>query len=199
LPEHKDWNADLVKAESGLEVEPAEKHPQMAIAEDVCARLDALCAGFPQSTRPEDKLPSLLRCHILTARLGPWEKVSAILEDMAALALFAAAREYRQMGRDVLPAVLADDLLGAFHPRDNWDNSRGRADEIAMKLTAALRLLGADGVRSEGQKEKQAAAFMDLARFCAQIAVCYMEDELKQEHKQEWRQELRRNPAITMG
>jgi hypothetical protein len=193
LPEYKDWNEDL-KAERGLEPQLAQDHPQLTVADDVCAQIGKLCAVLPQSARPEDKLPALAQNYRRETQRDPWgrrerwEQARSILEDMAALALFAAAREYWHIGRDASPEALAKDLRASFRPHENRSALSDRDREIAADLTAAQKLADADGLRSEAQKEKQAEAFIRLALVCAKAVIRHEADELKQTREQETRQ-----------
>lgn len=41
-PEYKDWAEDL-KARNGLDAQPAEEHPQLEAAEEICGRIAAKC------------------------------------------------------------------------------------------------------------------------------------------------------------
>jgi hypothetical protein len=149
---------------------------------------------LPQSARPEDKLPALLQNYRRELRREQPGKACAILEDMAALSLFAASREYRQLGGPVSPDALVEQLRSSFQPHENRSGLSNRNHEIATTLTAALKLTNATGIRSEAQKENQAEAFMTLALTCAKAVIRYEADELKQTREQEDRLE----PAMEM-
>jgi hypothetical protein len=193
LPEHKDWNESL-KAEHGLKAQPAEEHPQTAAAEKLCARLSATAAALPQSAKPEDRLPALSQNYRRELRLGREDAACTVLEDMAALSLFAATREYRQLGEAASPDALAEQLRASFRPHENRSALLSRSHDITTALATALELSGADGLRSEARKEEQAEAFMNLALVCAKAVIRHEADELKQTREQENRYE----PAIRM-
>jgi hypothetical protein len=194
LPGHKDWNEDL-KAERGLEAQAAEAHPQLAAAEAICARMGDLCAALPQSVMPEDRLSALLQDCRRALRRGRREEACALMEDMAVMALFAAAREYRHLGKSASSDALAEQLRASFRPHENRSGLSSRADEIAGMLAAALKFSGEAGVRLETRKEKQAEAFMNLALSCAKAVIRHEADELKQTRKQGFC----RSPTITMA
>jgi hypothetical protein len=90
----------------------------------------------------EDRLPALSRNCRRELRLGREDAACAVLEDMAALSLFAAAREYRQLGEAASPDALAEQLHASFQHHENRSALSGRADYITAALAAALKLSG---------------------------------------------------------
>jgi len=185
---HKDWNEDI-KAGHGLPAIPAEEHPQVILCAPVCERIAGLSAILPKTSDPEKRLPDLLRDFKSHLHWGRFEKAAECMEDMASLSLFAAAREYRQMDRSMSPGELLAMLQDSFRPHQNRGKIHNRADELAIRLQAALSLRQADGIRMPEQKQKQADAWMDLALGCAKVIIRAQADELKLAQKEQARQD----------
>jgi hypothetical protein len=156
-PENKDWNED-VKAGRGLASIPAEEHPQIVLCAPVCDRIADLFSELPKSSDPETQLPCLLERFKSRLHWGRSEEACECAEDMAALSLFAAAREYRQTGRNLSPGELSIILRDRFKPHQNRSRLPNRAAELALSLQAALSLRQTQGLRNPEQKQKQAEA-----------------------------------------
>lgn len=193
LPAHKDWNEDI-KARHGLPAIPAEEHPQLMACPAVCDRIAGLSAALPKTADPEKRIPGLLQDYRGHMHWGRFEKAFECIEEAASLALFAAARENRQMGAGVTAEKLAAELQARFLPHQNRGKLHTRDSELSMKLQAALSLSRAEGLRTPEQKQKQAEAYADLALGCAKILIRQQADELKLAQKEQARQE----PAISM-
>ena len=94
--EYKDWDEDL-KAWNGLEAQPAEEHPQFAVAGLVCRRIGARC----KEVRPDRavyQFPGLLLRYRNDLHWGHFDQAMERMETMAALALSVVLRECKQMG-----------------------------------------------------------------------------------------------------
>ncbi len=183
-PTNKDWNEDI-RAKHGLETVPAEEHPQLFFCAPVCDRIAWLFSELPKNSVPEQRLPVLLQGFQNHLRRGRFDDALASVEDMAALALFAAAREYRQMGRNVAPGDLSAMLQAGFKPHQNRGKLHSRAEQITTALRAALSRQQAEGLRTPAQKQEQADAWMTLALGCAKVLIGEQVLELKQEKKQQ--------------
>ena len=94
--EHKDWDEDL-KAWNGLEAQPAEEHPQFAVAGLVCRRIGARCKEV-QPDRAVYQFPGLLLRYRNDLHWGRFDQAMERMETMAALALSVVLRECKQMG-----------------------------------------------------------------------------------------------------
>jgi hypothetical protein len=181
-PQNKDWNEDL-KAKRGLTPEPAEEHPQIMACAGICKRLASL-SGEVKATHPELHLPGLLtqyKSHLLGGLL---EKAADCMEQMAALSLSFAAREYRQMGDNVSMDNLCNLLKSRFRPYKNRGRPERRTDELAEKLRNALKQDSLAGIRGREQKEALAEAYLDVALGCAKVLARFEADAQKQEQKQ---------------
>jgi len=181
---NKDWNEDI-KAGRGLPALPAEEHPQIQLCAPACDQIAGLLEGLPKNADPEKQLPDLLQRFRGHLHWGRFEQASQCMEDMAALSLFAAAREYRQMGKNKSPGELSAMLQNSFKPHQNRGKVHNRAGDLAGGLQAALSLRRADGVRTQEQKQKQADAWMDLALGCAKVIISVQANEMKQAQKEE--------------
>jgi hypothetical protein len=160
--QYKDWNEDL-KARRGVTALPAEEHPQFEICGEVFRSIAARCEALPKSVKPENKLPYLAEKFRRT-------RSPELAETIAALALNAAVREYRQLGQNVTPAELAQRLQNSFAPN--------RRNESLSALERALMLSNAPGIRSAEQKSEQARAWLDAVAECAGVSIAAYADEL---------------------
>ena len=179
----KDWNEDI-KAEGGMDAIPAEDHPQLLLCASVCDRIALLQQDAPKSPSPENRLPDLLREFKKHIQGNNLDRALAYAEDMAALSLHAAAREYRQMGRTLSSDELSAMLQAMFKPHQNRGNIHNLVLEIAIQLQTAQSLQQAVGLRSPEQKKNQADAWMSLALGCVKAAVSMQIQEQKQERRQ---------------
>jgi hypothetical protein len=161
-------------------------------------RIAGLSERVPKSAHPETELPGLLRRFNAHLRKGGFEKAFACTEDMAALSLFAATREYRQMGRRPSPGDLSSGLQDRFRPHQNRGGIQNRAAELAQGLQTALSLHRADGVRSKEQKQKQADARMDLALGCVKAIIGAEANEMKREQDREQNAQEQQEPSAAM-
>jgi len=190
-PQYKDWNEDI-KAGHGFPAMPAEEHPQLVMFGSVCNRITRVLGTLPKSTDPEKQIPDLMQRFNGHLHRGRFEKANLCLEDMAALSLFIAAREYRQMGNNLSSSELSDMLQGNYKPYQNRSSIHNSAAELTLKLQAALSLQQAEGLRSPKRKQEQADAWMDFALGCAKVIINTQTYELKQAQEQ-------RVPAMVMA
>lgn len=189
LPEQKDWNED-VKARSGLDVQPAEDHPQLTAAPGICKRIAAM-SGSVKPDRIDIELPDLLERYRNHLHWGRFDKAMDCMEQMSALALAACGRELRQIGKPTSTQDLAEALRRCILPHQNRGKLHGRHSEIAMEIQSVLAKCTAPGIRSPEDKQQLAKAWLELAASCAKIPVKYEAEELKQKQKQE--------PSLKMG
>ena len=81
--EYKDWDEDL-KARHGLEAQPAEEHPQFAVAGLVCQRIGTRCKEV-QPDRAAYQIPGLLLQYRNDLHWGRFDQAMEHMETMAAL------------------------------------------------------------------------------------------------------------------
>jgi hypothetical protein len=193
LPGNKDWNEDI-KAGRGFPAISAEEHPQLVLCGPVCGHIARTLEGISKSADPERLIPDLLQRFKEHLTWGRLERAMTCAEDMAVFSLFMAAREYRQMGRNLSPDDLSAMLRDNFHPHQNRGRIQNRATDIALSLQKALSLKHSDGVRSSEQKQKQADAWIDLALGCAKAIISVQADEFRLAQKA---QELNK-PSMVM-
>lgn len=191
---YKDWNEDI-KARHGLPAIPAEEHPQLALCGPVCNQIAKMLDDIPRNTDPEKQIPNLLQQFKGHLHWGRYERAFECIEHAASLSLFMAAREYRQMGRNLSPDDLTAMLQDSFKPHQNRGKIQNRTTDLALALQVALSLKQADGIRSLEQKRKQADAWMDLALGCVKVIISAQADEIKQAIKQVQQP----SPALTMA
>lgn len=182
-PVHKDWNED-VKARCGLEVQPAEEHPQLIVAPEVCGRIGAI-GETVKLDRLESELPNLVQQYRDHLHWGRFDKAMACVEHASALALAAYGRELRQMGQAVSAEELSETLRTHIHPHQNRGSLKNRHSELAIQIQSVLARESTVGIRSQGEKQQFANGWLELAVSFAKIPVKYEAEELKQRQKQE--------------
>jgi len=192
--QHKDWNEDI-KARHGQDAIPAEEHPQLLLCAPVCDGIAEVMERIPQNIDPDKWLPDLLHRFKSHLHWGRFEKAHEAMEDMGALSLFMAAREYRQMGRNLSPGELSAMLQDSFRPHQNRGKIQNRVGELSHKAQAALSMRQADGLRTPEQKQKQADAWMSLALDCAKVIISAQAAELKLEQKEQ----EQKTPSLVMA
>ena len=189
-PENKDWNEDL-KAAHGLPALPAEEHPQLIVAPDVCQLIVEKCEQLkPDSLGTlERELPRLLQflqSDLQNDRLG---KATMCADQASALALAAYGREMRQLDKPVSASVLRERLVRRILPHQNHASLKSRRREIDTKTQAVLKQYSAPGIRSAEDKRRLAEAWLNLAADFAKITVKYEAEELKKWQKQQKQQQ----------
>ena len=179
----KDWNEDI-KAQNGLDAQPAEEHPQLIVAPEVCGQIGAISETVKLDCL-ESKLPSLLQHYRYNLHWGRFDKAMDCAEQASALALAAYGRELRQMGRQLSAEGLAGTLQSSIQPHQNRGSLKNRHSEIAMQIQSVLARGNAAGIRSQEDKQQLADAWLELAVSFAKIPIKYEAEELKQQQKQE--------------
>ena len=181
-PEHKDWN-ESIKAQNGLLALPAEDHPQLIVSPKICERIADLSLSMPKPFNPEKQFEYLLKNYRNNLRRGETMEAADCAESMAVLALYEAAREYRQMGKELSAEERSELLKSNFHPHQNRGKIQNRVADLGQKIGAALSLRHADGVRTPEQKERQSNAYLDIALHCVKDLVRVQADDIKLEKK----------------
>lgn len=187
-PECKDWNEDL-KAAHGLPALPAEEHPQLIVAPDVCqliaeksesAKLDSL----------ESDLSGLLQSYRVHLHWGRFGKALDYTDQASALALAAYSRELRQLGEPVSGEELARQMCERILPHQNHSVLKNRHQELSLKVQSVLAQQKVPGIRSEEDKRQMAEAWLELAADLAKPSVKYEAEELKKWQKQQQEKSL---------
>ena len=181
--EYKDWDEDL-KARHGLEAQPAEEHPQFAVAGLVCRRIGARCKEV-QPDRAVYQFPGLLLRYRNDLHWGRFDQAMEHMETMAALALSVVLRECKQMGTALTVEQGVRFLESHILPHQNRSILKNRADEIAMQFQSVLAKNNCRGIRTQAEKKEVASAWLELAISCAKVPVKYEADEIKRRQKEE--------------
>lgn len=182
-PKYKDWNEDI-KARCGLEAQPAEEHPQLIVAPEVCGRIGAM-SEIVKLNHLESGLPSLLQQYRNHLHWGRFDKAMGCAEHASALALAAYGRELRQLGRPASAGELSETLQGHILPHQNRGSLKNRHSGLAVQLQSALAHGDAKGIRSQEEKQQLADSWLELAVSFAKISVKYEAEELKRQQKKE--------------
>lgn len=178
-PEQKDWNEEL-KARRGLEAQPAEEHPQLVVAEEVCGRVaDASEQMHPE--RLDLKLPRLLERFNSRLRMGREEEAVHCAEQASALALAACGRELQQMGQPGSGAELSELLCKRLLPHQNRGGFLNRGRELSEELQRVLHQSETAGIRTKEEKQQLAEYWLKLAASFAKIPVKYEAELLEQQ------------------
>ena len=185
-PRYKDWNEDL-KAQHGLEAQPAREHPQLAAAPEICRSICALS----KSTLPDRldlELPRLLeqcRGHL---RSGRTEQATDCSERMAALALAACRLELRQLGKRFDDGAFEQALCLRLPPHRNRGSLSNTLKDVAAQLQSTLSRSTAPGIRSEEGKRALADRWLELAAAFARLPVRQAAEELEHQEQKPARQ-----------
>lgn len=177
-PEQKDWNEDL-KAQCGLEAEPAEEHPQLTVAPEVCDRIAAASVRV-QMERVELAIPCMLERYREQLRYGQTEQAIDSAERAAALALAAYSRKLRQAGRPVSERELADQLYHHILPHRNRSDFMSRCRELSVQFRSVLALSGNASFSVQEEKQRLADGWLELAASFAGVPVKYEAELLEQ-------------------
>lgn len=182
-PEHKDWNED-VKAAHGFPAIPAEEHPQLIVAPDVCQFI----AEKSEKVKPGSLESDLSRLLLSFQNYIQYDHVGKAVdctEQASVLALAAYSREMRQLGEPVSSEEAARRMRGRILPHQNHAVLKNRHRELSAKVQSVLTQQQAPVIRSKEDKRQMAEAWLDLAAGFAKISVKYEGDELKKWQKQQ--------------
>ena len=182
-PENKDWNEDL-KAAHGLPALPAEEHPQLIVALDICQFIGEKSESV-KLDRLEKEISGLLQFYPEHLHWGHFGKAMECMEHASALALAASRRELRQLGVSVSSEELAQRMCDRIQPHQNHSVLKNRHRELAPRVQAVLAKKYTPGIRSAEDKRQLAEAWLDLAADFAKVSVKYEAEELKKWQKQQ--------------
>lgn len=180
-PEYKDWNEDI-KAAHDLPALPAEEHPQLIVAPDVCQFITEKANTVKLDSLERD-LSGLLQSYPIHMHWGRIGKAIDCAEQASALALAAYSRELRQLGKPVTDEELAKRMCRRIMPHQNNSVLKNRHRELGVKLQSVLALRKTPGIQSMEDKSRMAKAWLDLAADFAKVSVKYEADELKKWQK----------------
>lgn len=178
--QQKDWNEDL-KALHGLEAIPAQEHPQLIVADLVCQRV-MKTLPMAKGNQAAVQIPGLIAQYQASLHRDRPDQAMGWMEHASALALAAARREYRQIGRDLSPEQLESALRRRIKPHRNRSGLNSRARDIEAELQGVLAKSA--GIHTAEEKRQTASAWLDLAASCAMVPVKYAAEELIQQQKQ---------------
>lgn len=182
-PQNKDWNEDLKAMHSQIP-EPAEEHSQIISCTDILKRLPAVCDDV-RAVHPERQLTDMLGRYRNHLHRGRFDKAVDCLEQLAALSISFAVREYRQIGDAVSVDNLCAVLQSRFRPYQNRSKATSREDELAIKIQSVLARGLLEGIRSREQTVSLAEDYMDIALDCVKVLVRLdVYDTQRQEQKQ---------------
>ena len=184
--------AEDLKAQNGLDAQPAEEHPQLLAAEDVCGRIAAKCANH-KPDQANQRVQELFSHYRECVGEGDLEEAMDCAEEMAALALVVVLRECRQLGTVLTPEQGAQYLQSRVLSHQNRRGIKVRTGELGELIQTAVGKSEMQGVRSHEEKRSIASAWLEVALACAKVSVKYNGDELKQTLRQE------HAPAMEMG
>lgn len=181
-PEYKDWNED-VKARCGLDALPAEEHPQLMTAPEVCERIASRMKDVRLNYLEQD-IPNLIDYYRTSLHWGHFGRAMDCMEQASAAALAVYGRELRQMGKPLSAAELADTLCSRIRPHQNRGTLKNRHSELAAQFQSVLAKGNAAKILSQAEKQQLADSWLELAASFAKIPVKYEAEELKQRQKQ---------------
>ena len=184
----KDWNED-VKARCGLEAQPAEEHPQLLAAPEICGRI-VTHSGTAKLDRLEYEVPALLEKFRAHQHGGRIDQAMDCMEQASVLSLAAYRRELRQMGRPVGDEELDEVMCGRFHPHRNRGALKNRYRELSAQFQSVLALEKAPGPRTRAAKAALADRWLDLAVSFAGVPIQYEAKRMEQRPRQKQSMEL---------
>jgi hypothetical protein len=174
-PEYKDWNEDL-KAKNGVTPIPAQEHLKLEVLPEVCKALREACTSLKSTHNPHDMLLEhyeKLKSLITNGKLvqGKESAVMEHLEGMAAGALLAAQRQYRQMGRPVTLERLIGELRDSYRPHQDRGRLRSRVDDLWQDIACLNKQYHTPGIRGPEDKQNLIASYFCLALDCVRTEI----------------------------
>lgn len=168
-PEHKDWDED-VKAQHGLNAQPAEEHPQLVAACSLCQRISEKC----QSVKPDQvayQISRSLQQFRTDIRYGHLDQAIDSMESISAMALSVAICEYHRLGVSLTPQQGASYIQSRISPHRNRKILKNRIDEISMEFERIKAKINTQDISTTTEEELTANAWLDLAVSCAMASV----------------------------
>lgn len=192
----KDWNEDI-KRDKGLPYQPAVPHPQYVAAPGVYKALTQHSYTSDKLARAGEIIASAVNRMTYHHGQSNRDGVAEAAEELGALALACAAREYRQIGDAQTPEEISQRLYAAFRPHKNRGKLDRRVEDITASASGLLLRLGSQDLRSREDKLETAGAFETLAMDCAKAIilkrgedyVISQKEQVADEEDPQWEQE----------
>lgn len=183
-PRYKDWNEDL-KAKNGVSPIPAQEHPKLVLLPQVCAALTDVCSSLDAPTNPH---ALLMECYshlsplVANGKLHPEREaeIAGCVQFMAATAIHAANREYRQMEPPMATEQLVRQLQESYRPHQDRGWLRSKVEDIRLDIAELNRQLCTAGLRSPQDNQRLAASYMRLALNCVKAQLTIVLETQKQ-------------------
>ena len=188
LPEYKDWN-ECLKARNGVMPVPAQEHPKLELLPEVCGVLQEVCASVKSAFNPHDlllehyqKLSPLLA----NGRLVQEKEAAATghLQLVAAGALLAVQKQYRQMEQPVTTEQIIGELRNSYHPHRDRGRLRSRIDDLQRDIARLNQQYGTPGIRGPEDKQNLIDSYLRLALDCVKTQIFIGVEAQKQLQKQ---------------
>ncbi len=202
-PKYKDWNEDL-KAKHGVTPIPAQEHPKLEALPVICAELYDTCKIYVSNRSLNavlmenyEKLKAMLANTKLSRGLAP--DMTEHLLTMAAAALLAAQRQYRQMDEPVTVDQLIGELQDGYRPHQDRGMLRSKADDLQKDITDISRQINIAGLRSPEDQHRLIASYLHLAQDCVKAQIFVYLEDLRQTTEEVCRQNADRSVREQAG
>jgi hypothetical protein len=202
-PKYKDWNEDL-KAKHGVTPIPAQEHPKLEALPVICAELYDTCKIYVSNRSLNavlmenyEKLKPMMANTKLFRGLTP--DMTEHLLTMAAAALLAAQRQYRQMDEPVTVDQLIGELQDGYRPHQDRGMLRSKADDLQKDITDISRQINIAGLRSPEDQHRLIASYLHLAQDCVKAQIFVYLEDLRQTTEEVCRQNADRSVREQAG
>ncbi|RJQ39468.1 MAG: DUF3991 domain-containing protein [Nitrospiraceae bacterium] len=187
-PEYKDWN-ECLKARNGIAPIPAQEHPKLEALAIVCGELREVCEYQKSAHQPHDMLLEhyeKLKSLISNGKLAQVKEsaVTEYLQGIAASALLAVQRQYRQMEQPVTIERLIEELQAGFLPHQNRGRLRSKADDLRHDISRLNKQYHTPGIRGPEDKQNLIASYLRLALDCVRTWIFLNLERQKQSEVQ---------------
>lgn len=174
-PEYKDWN-ECLKAKNGASVIPAQEHPKLELLPEMCGALREACASLKSARNPHDMLVEhyeKLKPLVADGKpaQGKEAAVTEHLQGVAAGALLAAQRQYRQMERPITVEQLIGELRDSYRPHQDRGRLRSRIDDLRQDVACLNKQYHTPGIRGPVDKQNLIASYLCLALDCVRTQI----------------------------
>ncbi len=187
-PKYKDWN-ECLKARNGITPIPAQEHPKLEVLPIVCGELREVCEYLKSIHNHHDMLLEhyeKLQPLISNGKLvqGKESAVMEHLQSMAASALLAVHRQYRQMEQPVTIERLIEELQAGFLPHQDRGRLRSKADALRQDISCLNKQYHTPGIRGPEDKQNHIASYLRLALDCVRTRIYLTLERQKQSEVQ---------------
>lgn len=177
LSEYKDWNEDL-KAAHGLEAIPAQEHPQFALCDAACRRLEKRWKKVSVDQCTAQRIQYHFEQVRFSLHWGRFDEAAVNLEKLAVTSLKIAQNKYRQAGSFLKEEQLLSDLNKSFRPHKNRSHFKSRLTELGQAVSS---LAARRGTLTQTELLKLAGKYQNLALECVMAVVRVEADQKQQE------------------